>query len=160
MDIVKLKNLLKKGMSLDVLKNTGFLTESSQQEIISLLNSLSPKEIYEHTQNYPFIARYLENKSEDYWLELLSYSYSYGIYKKDKLSKKEAIICIKDSYVSFGLIRFDQDVETCILALEEEKKKTKNLNLLNFTMVKIVQNPDHETTLKNLYAKKSILDSF
>jgi len=46
----------------------------------------------------------------------------------------------------------DQSVNTCLLALRQNKA--------NYKHVRIVSNPDYETTLKNLLEKKTIIDSF
>jgi len=93
--------------------------------------------------NYLYHNHKLSPKKVDIWF--------------NQLSEEEIGKYLKINTSLFTILK-NQTVDLCILALENENEPSID-RFFCFRFVKIVPNPDHETTLKNLYEKKAILDA-
>jgi len=88
--------------------------------------------------------------SEDQIISLLKHDWTIIKYIENQTNP---IILAAVSINSFSLQYItNQSVKACLIAL----KNNKDI----YRYVRIVPNPDYKTTLKNLYAKKMIIDSF
>jgi len=116
-------------------ENFGVFNKKEMNLIIKLLNQLPEQKICDYLDKDQTILSVITNQS----------------YKVCKM------VIERDPY-SIAFIR-DQTVDLCILALIKETIMIPNGVYNCYKNIKIVPNPDHETTLKNLKEKKAILDA-
>jgi len=97
----------------------------------------------------PYVIQFVKDQTKK--LRFLAVK-KYGMLL-EHISEQEEVLCqIAISNEPFSLMFIkEQTVDLCLLALE--------LDNSSFKEVRIVQNPDYETTLKNLLEKKAILEA-
>jgi len=98
------------------------------------LNQLSEEEVCKYLKEDPTILSVISNQT-------------------DKMCET----AIKKIPFSIKYLK-NQTVDLCILALQTELVSDQSFHFV-YKYIKIVPNPDHETTLKNLKNKKEILDA-
>jgi len=133
----------------------GVISASQEKEIIDYLNGLKEKEIKKYLWKDSSSLSVIKNQTEELCktaihLDPVAIRYIHS----PKTSYWEH--SLKENPYLIEYLR-EQTVDLCILALENEK--ISDPFRLVYKFVKIVPNPYHETTLKNLYEKKAILDA-
>jgi len=127
---------------------------------IKWLNQLNEEEIYQYIKQDSTIFSFISNQSNK--LCNLSVINNPGSIRHVRNQTKELCeLAIRKDPLAICDIR-EQTVDLCILALIREIKESlifHNVKTNCYKNIKIVPNPDHETTLKNLYEKKAILEA-
>jgi len=112
-------------------------------------NQLNDEELFDLFKKDHTIFSAIENKTEQFILKSIeANSWVIGIvseqaYHFSKLAISRNPLCLKSIKI--------QSVDLCLLALKQER--------FVYRYVRIVSNPDFETTLKNLKEKKEIIEA-
>jgi len=127
-------------------------TKNEMDLFIKFLNQLKDKEVLKYIENDGTILSMITNQSDNLCKLAVNQS-PYDIEYIKNQKKEICEIAINKNPFVIDLIK-EQTIDLCLLALE----KTKTDQLL-YTFVRIVPNPSHEITLKNLKEKKAILNA-
>jgi len=113
-------------------------------------NSIEESELLNYIERDCSILAVIKNQTKtlcEMSIEVNSFSIRFI---KDQ-TKEMCELAVRGNSLTIGYVK-EQSVDLCILALVKE-------SFSSYRFVRIVPNPDYETTLKNLYEKKAILDS-
>jgi len=138
--------------------------DNSYLNLKNILNDLSVEELalfFKYTKAYD-LAVFISKEDEEFWINLIKKCGHLVLYYKDGEKSlnlfKEAI---KQNLSAFFWIEKDKlTIDICIFALEIGEFDKEGVRNVCFERCFMVNNPDYPTTLKNLYAKKSIIDCF
>jgi len=130
----------------------GICTKEQFVFFVKWLNQLNEKELCKLLVSQFTILKFIENQTESLCKMAIRSNCDCLQFIKDQ-TKELCELAIRTDQYSIEYIR-DQTVDLCILSLEEDFAFK-----ISYKCVRIVPNPDYETTLKNLKEKKAILEA-
>jgi len=143
------ENLNKDGYYFSEWIELGVCTKEEKDLFIIWLNQLSEEKICHYLEKDFTILSVIKNQTDSMCKTSIKKTFL-GIQHINVQNKNICNFIVKKNHHWFEFVK-EQTVDLCILALE--------LNKSCYTFVRIVPNPDYETTLKNLLEKKAILEA-
>jgi len=127
----------------------GHCSKKTFEKFIIWLNQLDEDSICKYLKKDASILSVITNQTKKMCnLAIMNMPGSIRYVKNQ--SKELCELAVKSNGFTIGYIK-EQKVDLCLLSLEE--------NINSFQLVRIVPNPNYETTLKNLLEKKAILEA-
>jgi len=148
----EIKTLFEEKIKTNTMRNVWsdnrFYKEGEQSFIYKWFNQLNEDQICFYLKKDHTILSIIENQSDHICEFAICCDYESIRFIKNQKNHLCKLAISKNA----TMIRFvkNQTVDLCLLSLE--------IYMPNYKHIRIVPNPDYETTLKNLYEKKAILD--